>query len=110
MCCKLPTRFLTALFTVALASQTALAQQSEPSLFEITDDGRWQKTDTTHRLAQFPKIHPDGRIWIQFEAPTTAKSVQVHIDGKDHALQKDAAGRWNVLLSNIDPGFQIYWL
>jgi len=107
---RLSIKLLTALFAVALAGKTGLAQQSEPALFEIADDGKWQKTDTTHRLAQFPKIHPDGRIWIQFEAPTTAKSVQVHIDGKDLDLQKDAAGRWNVLLSNIDPGFQIYWM
>jgi hypothetical protein len=39
----------------ALVCQAAWAQ--------FPDAGEFQRASTTHRLAEFPKIHKDGRVW-----------------------------------------------
>lgn len=86
------------------------AQTDQSGFFSITDDGQWQKTITTHRLAQFPKIHKDGRVWFQYKAPTTAQSVKLHMGSDDYDMQKDSKGLWNVVLTNPKPGYQVYWI
>ena len=88
------------------------AQAQPAALFTIKDDGQWQKASTTHRLAQFPKIHPDGRVWFQFKGPETARSVQVRVGAANriHDMQKDADGLWNLIIPNPGPGFQVYWM
>ncbi|HYQ57231.1 MAG TPA: alpha/beta hydrolase-fold protein [Draconibacterium sp.] len=82
--------------------------QIQTELFNVNDDGQWQKVSTAHRLSQFPKIHADGRVWFQFEAPQTAESVKLHIESTDYEMQKDTSGLWNVIIPGTDPGFQIY--
>lgn len=74
------------------------------------NDGLWLKAANTCRHAEFPKIHPDGRIWFRFAAPPTAQSVQVYISGVGHDMEKDADGLWNLVLSKPEPGYQIYWM
>jgi enterochelin esterase-like enzyme len=100
------------LLSLLLVACTVRAQEPPVALFAIKDDGLWQKAATTHRLSEFPKIHPDGRVWFQFKAPETARSVQVRVSAADriHDMQKDASGLWNVIIPNPGPGFQVYWM
>ena len=46
---------------VVFAVDLCAAQPQDPAEF--------QRASTTHRLAEFPKIAKDGRIWFQFKAP-----------------------------------------
>lgn len=98
------------LFVAIMTGGTCLAQNVQPSLFSIQDDGQWQKASTTHRLAQFPKIHKDGRVWFQYKAPATAQKVMLHMDTTNYTMQKDAKGLWNLILSNPKVGYQVYWI
>jgi enterochelin esterase-like enzyme len=76
----------------------------------MEDDGMWQKAVTTHRLAQFPKIHPDGRVWFRFRAPETAQSVILRLEPDEYEMQKDVNGFWNVVVSDPKPGYRVYWM
>lgn len=76
--------------------------------FSVVDDGYWEKAANTHRQAQFPKIHRDGRVWFQLEAPSTADTVRLQIGTQRHDMHRDAAGRWNVVIPGVEPGFQLY--
>ncbi|HYQ57038.1 MAG TPA: alpha/beta hydrolase-fold protein [Draconibacterium sp.] len=76
--------------------------------FSMEDDGKWEIGANTHRGARFPKLHPDGRVWFQFEAPPTAQSVKLHIATEEYDMQKDADGLWNVVIPKTKPGGQIY--
>lgn len=96
-------RFATAMFIVFWGAQ-CLAQ--EP--FAMVDDGQWQRAGNAHRLSQFPRVHPDGRIWFQHLAPQTAQSVTLRLGGRPYPMEKDARGRWNVVVSDAAPGYQIY--
>ncbi len=73
------------------------------------DTAGWSKPTTTHRLAEFPKIHADGRVWFQFKAPN-AKLVQVRIiaTNKIYDMQKDKDGVWNVVITPPGVGFQYH--
>jgi enterochelin esterase-like enzyme len=100
--------FLMVLVVALLPGGACLAQNDAAVVFTLEDDGRWQKADNVHRQAQFPRIHPDGRLWFQFDAPPTAEKVALQIGGQGYDMKKDAAGRWNVVIPRADPGFQIY--
>jgi len=91
-----------------LPRATCLAQTGQAGVFSVQDDGQWQTSSNAHRLSKFPRIHPDGRVWFRFEAPETAKSVQLHIDRKTYDMQKDSAGLWNVVIPGAEPGYRIY--
>ena len=93
-----------------ISGGTSLAQMSQTGLFSMKDDGQWQKASTTHRLAQFPKIHPDGRVWFRFRAPSTAQIVKLHMGSDDYEMQKDSSGFWNMVMADPKPGYQVYWM
>ena len=71
------------------------------------------------RGAEYPRIHADGRITFQFQAPT-ARSVQVQpgpAGGVDSGLGKGPFdmvrgqdGVWSVTVPAGIPGFHYYWL
>ncbi|MDX9812904.1 MAG: alpha/beta hydrolase-fold protein [Bacteroidales bacterium] len=103
-------RIISILVITLITGGFCFAQTDQSGVFSITDDGQWQKTITTHRLAQFPKIHKDGRVWFQYKAPTTAQSVKLHMGSDDYDMQKDSKGLWNVVLTNPKPGYQVYWI
>lgn len=103
-------RIISILVITLITGGYCFAQTDQSGVFSITDDGQWQKTITTHRLAQFPKIHKDGRVWFQYKAPTTAQSVKLHMGSDDYDMQKDSKGLWNVVLTNPKPGYQVYWI
>lgn len=97
-----------ALTTAMMTGFACQDQAGRPGTFFMEDDGQWEKVSTAHRLSQFPKIHPDGRIWFRYEAPQTAESVTLHIRNIEYGMQKDTAGLWNVVIPGTGPGFQIY--
>jgi enterochelin esterase-like enzyme len=98
------------LFAAIIACGTCLAQTNQQAPFSIKDDGKWTKVSSTHRLAQFPKINPDGRVWFQYKAPKTAQSVKLHFYNTDYDMQKDTSGLWNLVLANPQIGYQVYWM
>jgi len=80
----------------------------QAATFTIEDDGQWQTASNADRVSEFPKMHPDGRVWFRYEAPPTAESVELSIDGESHDMQTDADGLWNVVIPGAQPGFRIY--
>jgi len=100
-------RLINILFFVLISVGICSAQST---LFKLDDDGHWQKATTTHRLAEFPKIHQDGRVWFRFKAPATAQSVKIHMGSDELDMQKDEKGLWNIVMSNLKPGYQVYWM
>ena len=103
-------RIVSILFIALITGGYCFAQTGQPGVFSITDDGQWQKTITTHRLAQFPNIHKDGSVWFQYKSPATAQSVKLHMGSDDYDMQKDSDGLWNVILTDPKPGYQVYWI
>jgi enterochelin esterase-like enzyme len=94
-----------AVYTVfaALVCQAAWAQPPDAAEF--------QRASTTHRLAEFPKIHKDGRVWFQFKAPNAQKvQVRVGAANKIYDMEKLAEGTWNVVIPYPGPGIQYYWM
>jgi len=76
---------------------------------EANQAGEWKRASTTHRLAAYPKVSSDGRVWFQFKAPN-AQKVQVRIGAasKVYDMEKDKDGVWNLILPYPGPGFQLY--
>lgn len=97
-----------AILAAVLWAAPCLSQTGERGVFAVEDDGQWQTADNVHRLAQFPKVHPDGRYWFQFKAPRTADSVHLRLGGERYAMEQDADGLWNVVVPEANFGFQIY--
>jgi enterochelin esterase-like enzyme len=93
---------------VAMSAGSCAPRARAGGDFLMEDDGGWQRASTAHRLAQFPKVHEDGRVWFRFEAPETAESVTLRVNGTDHPMEQDAHGLWNVVVPGTRPGFQIY--
>ena len=100
-------RLIITLFFVLIGVEICSAQST---LFKMDDDGKWRKATTTHRLAEFPKIHQDGRVWFKFKAPSTAQSVKIHMGSDELDMLKDEKGLWNIILPNLKPGYQVYWM
>ena len=73
------------------------------------DAAEFQRASTTHRLAEFPKIARDGRVWFQFKAPS-AQKVQLRIGAtnKTYDMEKLADGTWNLVIPYPGPGLQYY--
>jgi len=76
---------------------------------QFPDAGEFQRASTTHRLADFPKIHKDGRVWFQFKAPNAQKvSVRIGATNKTYDMEKLADGTWNLVIPYPGPGLQYY--
>jgi len=80
----------------------------QPFSFLMRDDGQWETASNAHRLSEFPKVHEDGRVWFQFDAPETAYSVALRIDGENYDMAMDGSGLWNVVVPRLQSGFRIY--
>ena len=78
---------------------------------QLQDAADFQRAGTTHRLAEFPKIAKDGRVWFQFKAPS-AQAVQVRIGAtnKTYDMEKLADGTWNLVIPYPGPGLQYYYM
>jgi enterochelin esterase-like enzyme len=94
---------------VSLFSLCALAvgvAQAQPQ-----DAAEFQRASTTHRLAEFPKIHKDGRVWFQFKAPNAQKiQLRIGATNKTYDMEKLADGTWNLVIPYPGPGLQYYTL
>ena len=76
------------------------------------DAAEFQRASTTHRLAEFPKIHKDGRVWFQYKAPK-AQQVQLRIgnaNARTYDMERLADGTWNLVIPSPGPGPQLYTL
>lgn len=101
-------KILIILLAAIITGGICSAQTNQSSMFTMEDDGNWHKASNAHRLSEFPRIHSDGRVWFQFEAPKTAQSVMLQIGRDRYDMQKDAEGLWNVVIPGASPGYQIY--
>jgi enterochelin esterase-like enzyme len=88
-----------AVVAATLVSQWAWAQPPDAAEF--------QRASTAHRLAEFPKMHKDGRAWLQLKAPE-ARRIQVLMSGKTYDMEELADGTWNVVIPNLGPGIHYY--
>ena len=96
---------ITSLFAAsALALGMAWAQPPDAAEF--------QRASTTHRLAEFPKVHKDGRAWFQYKAPNAQKVRlrSVTANAKTYDMEKLADGTWNLVVPSPGPGLQLYTL
>ena len=90
---------------IAVIGVSSLAAQAP------ADSPEWIRATTTHRLAEFPKIHPDGSVWFQFQAPGAQKvQVWIVVPNKTYDMQKNADGVWDVRIPYPGPGLQLYWM
>ena len=67
------------------------------------------------RRAEYPKVHPDGRVTFRLAA-ADAKKVQLQPGGGDNGLGKKAFdmergtdGHWTITTPTVVPGFHYYW-
>ena len=67
----------------------------------------WQRTSSTQRQAEFPKVNADGEYWFRFSAPATAQDVKLDFAFQEFPAQQDAEGRWNVIAKAPKVGYQI---
>ena len=65
--------------------------------------------------AQYPRVHPDGRVTFRITAPA-AQKVQLQPGGNDNGLGKgpidmvrDEKGVWTLTTPPAVPGFHYYW-
>ena len=70
----------------------------------------WQRTPSTQRQSEFPKVNADGEYWFRFRAPSTAKDVKLNFAGVDFPALQDADGYWNVITKAPKVGYQITYL
>lgn len=99
-------RALGLIFAFGFALFTGASCVAQPS-----DATEFQRASTTHRLAEFPKIAKDGRIWFQFKAPNAEKiQVRIGATNKTYDMEKLADGTWSVVIPNPGPGLQYYYM
>lgn len=98
-----------ALWLTLLASSPAAAQG-----FAAPDDGS-RPAATNVLNAQYPRVHPDGRVTFRFSA-AAAQKVQLQPGGADNGLGKgpidmtrDEKGIWSITIPPAVPGFHYYW-
>lgn len=93
--------------SLLLAAMAVVVVSPPDHLAAQENDGLWEKASTTHRQAEFPKIHPDGRVWFEFEAPH-AENVQVRIAGTSHEMEQNQEGVWSAIIPYPGPGYRSY--
>ncbi len=103
--------FASSKYACAFAFLFALLSSPFVCAAQPQDAANFQRAGTTHRLAEFPKITKDGRIWFQFKAPN-AQKVQVRIGAtnKTYDMEKLADGTWDLVIPYPGPGLQYYYM
>ncbi|MCR4859456.1 MAG: esterase [Bacteroidales bacterium] len=99
-------RFFLALSLSCLLSGSALAQGT----FSPPAPDGWQRTPSTQRQSEYPKVNAAGEYWFRFRAPSTAREVKLNFGGVDFPAQQDAEGFWNVITKAPKVGYQITYL
>ena len=93
---------LIASLTAGVAGAQAPADDSKPASSNVMN-------------AQYPRVHPDGRVTFRLTAPA-AQKVQLQPGGADNGLGKgpidmtrDEKGVWSITVPPAVPGFHYYW-
>ena len=93
---------LIASLTAGVAGAQAPADDSKPASSNVMN-------------AQYPRVHPDGRVTFRLTAPV-AQKVQLQPGGADNGLGKgpidmtrDDKGVWSITVPPAVPGFHYYW-
>ena len=96
------TRILILALTLIASMAQAPADDSRPASSNVLN-------------AQYPRVHPDGRVTFRLTAPN-AQKVQLQPGGADNGLGKgpidmtrDEKGLWSITLPPAVPGFHYYW-
>ena len=78
------------------------------------DDSRPASSNVLN--AQYPRIHPDGRVTFRLSPRRNAQKVQLQPGGNDNGLGKgpidmtsDEKGVWTMTTPSAVPGFHYYW-
>ena len=97
---------------LVLGLYSVVPAAAQPSV--AADDGA-RPAATNVLNAQYPRVHPDGRVTFRLTAPT-AQKVQLQPGGADNGLgkgpidmTKDEKGVWSVTTAPAVPGFHYYW-
>jgi enterochelin esterase-like enzyme len=100
--------------TVALALWLSSAVPAAAQTSAAANDGSRPAVSNILN-AQYPRVHPDGRVTFRFTAPA-AQKVQLQPGGADNGLGKgpidmtrDDKGIWSVTIPPAVPGFHYYW-
>ena len=93
---------------IALLSLLAVA----PAWAQTAQDESRPATSNV-RNAQYPRVHPDGRVTFRYNAPD-AQRVQLHPGGPSLAperldMVRDEDGVWTVTTPPAAPGLHYYW-
>jgi len=88
-------------------------------LFAAEIPGESKPATTNVRGAQFPRVHPDGRVTFRVTAPS-AQKVQIQpgaaagepsgLGAGPFDMTRDKDGVWTVTTPAAVPGFHYYWL
>lgn len=75
----------------------------------------FRPADTNVPGAEYPRVHPDGRVTFRLRAPE-ARQVQLQPGGNDNGLgpgpqpaRRAADGTWTITTAPAAPGFHYYW-
>lgn len=100
-------------FALSLACGLDPARAAAQAPASADDGSRPAATNILN--AQYPRVHPDGRVTFRFTAPA-AQKVQLQPGGADNGLGKgpidmarDEKGVWSVTTPPAVPGFHYYW-
>ena len=94
------------LLFIATASLFCGSARAQEVFVSPSPDG-WQRTSSTQRQSEFPKVNAAGEYWFRFKAPETAKDVKLEFAFKEFPAQQDAEGYWNVIAKAPKVGYQI---
>ena len=81
-------QFFLTLSVLCLMAASAFAQGT----FTPPSAERWQRTPSTQRQSEWPKVNDKGDYWFRFQAPSTARDVKLNLAGKDYPCQQDEQG------------------
>ena len=94
---------LLSLVAVCLLCGSAHAQ----GVFAPPVSDGWQRTSSTQRQSEFPKVNAASEYWFRFHAPATAKDVKLEFAFEEFPAHQDAEGWWNVVAKAPKVGYQI---
>lgn len=87
---------------------------SVPGPLSAQEPGDSRPATTNVRGANYPRVHPDGRVTFSLTAPS-ARSVVMNPGGSDNGLgpplelSRGANGVWTGTTPPADPGLHYYW-
>ena len=97
------------LLSIAAACLLLGTANAQGTFVPPSPDG-WQRTSSTQRQSEFPKVNENGDYWFRFRAPATAQDVKLNLAGQDYPCQQDAEGFWNVIVPAPRGGFHIPYI